>query len=112
MTCCGQASASTMGEPTGAIDARSGDNAAEALALTALAYLLEDPDRANRFLTATGMDGDALPSRLADPVFLGCILDFVLEDETLLVAVAGVAGLRADRVIRMRQRLPGALPPG
>ena len=49
----------------------------------------------------------------SDPAWnLGTEDDFVLEDETLLVALAGVAGLRADRVIRMRQRLPGALPPG
>jgi len=91
----------------------TGDEAkAEALALGALAYLLEDPERTNRFVGVTGVDGDSLPPRLGDPVFLGCVLDFVLEDETLLIAVAEMAGLRADRIARLRQRLPGAQPPG
>ncbi len=101
-----------MGDPVRALTDRSGDDAAEALALTALAYLLEDSDRTSRFLTATGIDGDALPPRLSDPLFLGCILDFVLEDDALLVAVAEAAGLRAERVAAMRRRLPGALPQG
>lgn len=101
-----------MADLPGALASRSGDEAAEALALTALAYLLEEPERTNRFLSVTGMDGNVLPSHLGDPVFLGCILDFVIGDETLLLAVAEASGLRADRVVRLRQRLPGALPPG
>jgi hypothetical protein len=90
---------------------RSGGDAAEALALTALAYLLEDDGRTARFLTATGIDGVDLAGRLSDPVFLGCVLDFVLEDETILVAVAAAAGLRADRVAGLRRRLPGVPTP-
>lgn len=90
---------------------RRGDEAAEAVALTALAYLLEDDERAVRFLTATGVEGPGLATRLTDPVFLGCILDFVLEDETLLLAVSGVAGLRAERIAALRRRLPGVVMP-
>lgn len=88
------------------------DEAAEALALTALAFLLEDTDRTNRFLAATGMDGTVLPACLGDPAFLGCVLDFIIADEALLLAVAESSGLRPDRVVRQRQRLPGALPLG
>lgn len=91
-------------------DATTGREAAEALALNALAYLLEDSERTNRFLGATGIDGDALRLRLTEPDFLGCILDFILEDEVLLLAVAEATGLRADRVAGLRRRLPGALP--
>lgn len=87
----------------------SDSEAAEALALTALAYLLEDNERAARFLTATGVDGAGLPARLGDPVFLGCILDFILEDETLLLAVSAASGLRAERIPGIRRRLPGSL---
>ncbi len=101
-----------MADPARAMAGRPGEEAAEALALTALAYLLEDPGRTSRFLTASGLDGEALPPRLSDPLFLGCILDFVLEDDALLLAVAETAGLRAERVSAMRRRLPGALPQG
>lgn len=101
-----------MAEFADSVSTRSGDEAAEALALTALAFLLEESDRATRFLRSTGMDGAALPSCLGDPIFLGCVLDFVIADEALLLAVAEATGLRADRVVRQRQRLPGALPSG
>lgn len=90
---------------------RHGDEAAEAVALTALAYLLEDDERAVRFLSATGVEGPGLVARLTDPVFLGCVLDFVLEDKPLLLAVSGLAGLRADRIAVLRRRLPGVVLP-
>jgi hypothetical protein len=96
-----------MRDDSGMASTRAGDEAAEALGLTALAYLLEDDDRAVRFLTATGIDGARLSTLLHDPVFLGCVLDFVLEDEALLLAVSATAGLRADRVAGIRRRLPG-----
>lgn len=101
-----------MAELVGARSTGTGNDAAEALALTALAFLLEDPGRTDRFLGATGVDGTALSACLGDPVFLGCVLDFVIADEALLLAVSEASGLRADCVVRQRQRLPGALPPG
>lgn len=98
-----------MRDDTEIAQSRSGQEAAEALALTALAYVLEDAGRTDRFLRVTGVDGAGLPTLLQDPLFLGCILDFVLEDETLLIAVSAVAGVRADRMAAMRRRLPGVL---
>jgi hypothetical protein len=100
-----------MREPEG-LNRQPPEDAAQAFALSALAYLLDDPARTNRFLTVTGMDGESLPARLADPAFLGCVLDFVLEDEVLLLDVAETAGVPADRIGRLRMRLPGALPQG
>jgi len=91
---------------------QTAEDAAQALALNALAYLLDDPARTRRFLSVTGVDGVDLPARLGDPAFLGCVLDFVLEDEVSLLALAGAAGVRAERIGRLRLRLPGALPHG
>jgi hypothetical protein len=88
---------------TGAADA------AQAVALSALVFLLEDEERTSRFLRVTGIAGDELAQRVQDPAFLGGILDFILEDEALLVAVAGAAGMRPDRVAGLRRRLPGYL---
>ena len=89
---------------TGAADA------AQAVALSALVFLLEDSGRTSRFLSVTGIEGEELARRIQDPAFLGGVLDFILEDEALLVAVAGAAGLRPDRVAGLRRRLPGCLP--
>lgn len=86
------------------------DEAAEALALTALAHLLADPDRTARLLGLTGLAGHELATHLNDPAFLGGVLDFVLADEALLLEIAGVAGLRPERVAGLRRRLPGAVP--
>jgi hypothetical protein len=86
------------------------DENAEAAALAALAYLLADDDRAARFLTMTGLAAAELRHHAADPAFLGGVLDFVLEDEPLLVGAAAAAGLRPERVAILRQRLPGAPP--
>ena len=82
-------------------------DAAQALALTALAYLLEDTDRAARFCAASGIAGPDLAAQLGDAAFLGGVLDFVLEDEGLLVAVAAAAGLPPEAVAGARRRLPG-----
>ena len=86
--------------------------AAQALALTALAYLLEDGDRAARFCAASGMAGIDLAAQLGDAAFLGGVLDFVLEDEVLLVEVAAAAGLAPEAVAGARRKLPGGLSEG
>jgi hypothetical protein len=82
--------------------------AAEAIALTALAYVLEDPDRAARFCVATGLGGAELAGYVRDPAFLGGVLDFVLDDEALLVDVAAAAQVSPETLAAARRRLPGA----
>jgi hypothetical protein len=84
--------------------------AAEALALTALARLLDDPDRAGRFCAATGLGGADLARHVRDPAFLGGVLDFVLDDERLLVEVATASEVSPETLAAARQRLPGAPP--
>lgn len=85
-------------------------DAAQTLALTALAHLLGDDDRAVRFCAACGMTGTDLATQLGDAAFLGGVLDFVLEDEVLLAEIAGAAGLAPEAVARARRRLPGGPP--
>lgn len=86
------------------------DESAQAAALTALAYVLADEDRAARFLAVTGLGPAELTARVGDPAFLGGVLDFVLDDDALLVAAAAAAGLRPERLAALRRRLPGASP--
>ncbi len=83
------------------------EGAAQALALTALAHLLEDPERAARFCAASGVAGTDLATQLGEASFLGGVLDFVLDDEALLAEVAAAAGLPPETVLGARRRLPG-----
>ena len=81
---------------------------AQAVALTTLAYVLADSGRAARFCAATGLGGGELAAHVHDAAFLGGVLDFVLDDEALLVEIAAAAQLPPDAIFAARQRLPGA----
>src|SRR5437773_1706072 len=61
--------------------------AAEALALHALAFLAEDPERLGRFLALTGIGPADLKARAGEPEFLGGVLDHLLSDERLLLDI-------------------------
>lgn len=83
-------------------------DSAQTVALNALAFLLADQDRAARFCAACGLGGQNLAEQLADPAFLGGVLDFVLDDELLLTEVASAVGVTPEAVAAARRRLPGA----
>jgi hypothetical protein len=86
-------------------------DAAEALALRALAFLAEDPERLGRFLALSGVGPGELRSRAADPVLLGGVLDHLLADERLLMAFVEANDLKPETPARARRHLPGAAPP-
>src|SRR3954469_14264701 len=83
-------------------------DAAEAVALSALAWLLADDERAERFIQVTNFSGEEIKDLLANSTFLGGVLDFILEDETLVGEAAGALGLAPAEVAAVRRRLPGA----
>jgi hypothetical protein len=84
------------------------EESARAVALTALAHIIADDSFSNRFLSVTGMGGAELAAYVDDASFLGGVLDFVLEDESLLLNVAQGADLRPEEIARARRSLPGA----
>jgi hypothetical protein len=85
-----------------------GREAAEALALHAIAVVVADEDLLNRFLAITGSGLDDLRARLGDPDFLGAVLDLVLEDDATVRKVAEAAGVAMEAVLAARAWLPGA----
>jgi hypothetical protein len=89
-------------------DASTEHEAAETLALRALAFLAEDPERLGRFLALSGMGPAELRARASDPVLLGGVLDHLLSDERLLIAFADAHGLKREETARARGHLPGA----
>lgn len=81
---------------------------AETAALQALGYIAGDDDRLARFMGLAGVSVDELKARASDPAFLGGVLDFVLEDEALLLEFCEASGLKPAAIARLRGDLPGA----
>ena len=67
---------------------------AEALALSALAWTLNEPARADRLLSVTGLTADDLRARAADPALLSAVLAFLEAHEPDLVACAAALGVK------------------
>jgi hypothetical protein len=81
---------------------------AETVAIQALGWIAGDEERLGRFMGLAGLSVDELRARAGEPEFLGGVLDFVLENEALLVEFAESAGLKPESVLRLRRQLPGA----
>ena len=85
--------------------------AAEALAIEALAWLAKDEAAAGAFLAAAGAAPQDLRARAAEPEFLGFVLDFLLSDEARLIAFCREAGRPFEAPMRARAALPGGDSP-
>jgi hypothetical protein len=80
----------------------------ETLALLALAHVAGDETLFARFFALSGLDQASLRARAAEPAVLGGVLDFVLGDERLVVALAEAFDVPPDAFARARRNLPGA----
>ena len=89
-------------------DSRKPSESAETVAIQALGWIAGDEERLGRFMGLAGLTVDELRLRAAEPEFLGGVLDFILENEALLVEFAGVAELKPEAILRLRRQLPGA----
>ena len=78
---------------------------AEELAVAALAFIAQEPDRLLRFLDLSGLDPANLRPAAAEPGFLTGVLDYVSGDEGLLVAFAADAGVDPTAIETARQLL-------
>ncbi len=67
--------------------------AAETLAIQALAFIAEEPERMAGFLSLTGIAPDAIRAAAGEPDFLAGVLEHMLGDENLLLAFADSAGI-------------------
>lgn len=87
------------------LDKIGGRARAEEVAGEAFAFLAEDEDRLYRFLDMTGLRPDSIREAAAQPGFLVAVLDHVLSDDELVLAVAGRLGIRPERVQEARWKL-------
>jgi Protein of unknown function (DUF3572) len=81
---------------------------AEILAIQALSFIAEEPERLAAFLAATGLASEAIRDAARQPDFLAGVLDHMLGDESLLVAFADSAGIDPADVARARVTLGSA----
>lgn len=82
--------------------------AAESLAVQALAYIAGEPERLAPFLSASGIDPAAIRAAARAPGFLAGVLDHIAADESLLVGFAQDAGCDPALIARARTALSGA----
>ena len=78
---------------------------AEALALAVLDFLGQDGERIGRFFSLSGLDPASLRKIAGEPGFLPGVLDFLLGDESLLLAFADDAREAPERIAEARQVL-------
>jgi hypothetical protein len=82
-----------------------GSARAATLALAALGWMLQDGDRAERYLDLTGLDPDALRAGLGDPSVLASCLDFLANYEPDLIRAAEALAVTPEELIAARQHL-------
>ncbi len=80
---------------------------AESVAIQALTFLGESPERMARFLALSGLAPERIRIAAAEPGFLAGVLDHVMGDEALLRAFADACGIDPAEVGRARERLAG-----
>ncbi|WP_241911907.1 DUF3572 domain-containing protein [Telmatospirillum siberiense] len=79
---------------------------AEVVALRAVAWIFADDVLRDRFVALTGCGSDEVRLRLAQPAFLGAVLDFLLGNDADVIAFAEHAGLAPETMPLARSMLP------
>ena len=80
---------------------------AESLAISALTYLASDAERLSRFLRLSGIAPGTIRAVAKEAGFLAGVLEYVAQDEALLVAFATEIGLEPDEITRAHETLAG-----
>jgi hypothetical protein len=78
---------------------------APGIALAALAWVLSDTARAERFLALTGLTPDMLRAAIGEPETHRAVLDFLCAHEPDLVAAAESLGVEPAELAAARDRI-------
>lgn len=79
----------------------------EELAIRALNFVAADPSQLARFLDATGWSPQALAEADSRSALLLTVLDYLMQNEDLLMTFAANAGVMPESVGRSYQALSG-----
>ena len=77
------------------------------LAIQALGFLAEEPERLGAFLSVTGIPAESIREAAGEPGFLRGVLDHMLGNEELLIAFASSAGIDPAAIAKARRALGG-----
>ena len=75
------------------------------MALAALAWVLSDTPRAERFLALTGLTPEGLRGAIGEPATHRAVLDFLCAHEPDLVSAADELGVGPAEIATARERL-------
>lgn len=92
-----------MKDPKSTSEARRAE--AEAVAIAILGYLGRNPEHLGRFLADSGIGPGQLRGMVKEPGFLVGLLEFVLADESLLLAFAENEKVRPTAIALARHEL-------
>lgn len=81
--------------------------AAETMALQALAWLAANEELLPAFMGASGLSPGDLQARAAEGEVLASVLDFLLMEDAWVLGFAAAAGARPEAVAAARRALPG-----
>ncbi|MGQ0484158.1 MAG: DUF3572 domain-containing protein [Hyphomicrobiales bacterium] len=87
-----------------------GSEEAQVIALKILTFLASDSGRLGNFLAACGLGPAELKSSANNPHFLAGVVDYLLSDESLLLAFTENCGLDPRAIVGVRRFLPGGGP--
>ena len=91
-------SSSGQKKPAKVPDTSARAEAASALAIAALRFIAEEPERLRVFLSLTGIDPHAVRAAAREPGFLLGVLDHLAGDESLLLAFAQESEINPEDV--------------
>jgi Protein of unknown function (DUF3572) len=83
------------------------EEAAEAVAIDALAYLSNTPDLMQRFLALSGIEASHIRAAASEPHFFAGVLKFFLAHEPSLLALCEATGTPPQSVQAALAALPG-----
>lgn len=81
--------------------------AAETLALKAVAWLVSQEELRPVFLGASGLSETDLRTRLGEPELLAAVMDFLLMDDAWVISFCDAHGLAYEQIMQARGALPG-----
>lgn len=70
-----------------------------------LGWVLQDPERAERYLSLTGLDPDSLRAGLGDPTVLASALEFLINHEPDLLRAAEALAVTPEELVAAHKDL-------
>jgi hypothetical protein len=86
-------------------DRETNEDDPQAIALSALTWILGDDVRTARLLALTGLNAEDIRTRVGDPALLDAVLGFLEAHEPDLLACANTLGLAPLALVAARGRL-------